>query len=109
MKNEYGIKLDRNGYAPSIMDWPQDRCFVCMSYGDLVRHEVFHGSLYRKKSKQYGCWLRLCPDCHHRLHNTDPDLDKYLKKVMQKKAMDHYGWSFDEFRQRFGKNYLEDT
>ena len=62
MRNEYGEKLDRNGYAPSIIKPPfeADACFICGYSGKLVRHEVFHGP-NRTKSKNYGCWVKLCP------------------------------------------------
>ena len=108
MKNEYGIKLDKNGYAPSVVVWPQDVCCICQRRGDLVRHEVFHGSLYRTRSKELGCWVHLCPDCHHALHNTNSRLDKHLKEITQKEVMHHYRWSTEDFRKHFGKNYLEE-
>lgn len=47
--NEYGEKLDSNGYAPSILhDKPV--CLICGRYG-TARHEVYFGSAYRAKSK----------------------------------------------------------
>jgi hypothetical protein len=40
--NEYGEKLDSNGYAPSILhDKPV--CLICGRYG-TARHEVYFGS-----------------------------------------------------------------
>lgn len=45
--NEYGEKLDSNGYAPSILhDKPV--CLICGRYG-TARHEVYFGSAYRAK------------------------------------------------------------
>ena len=106
MKNEYGVPLDKNGYSPSVIDlFDDEKCFCCWRSGDLARHEVFHGN-NRTKSKNLGCWVRLCPDCHNKLHTKDGTLDEWLKKEGQKAAMKHYGWTTDEFRQRFGKNYL---
>ena len=43
MKNEHGIQLDRNGYAPSIVQDIEDRCERCGCGEDLVRHEIFFG------------------------------------------------------------------
>ena len=106
MRNEYGAKLDKNLYAPSIMTWPDDVCAICGKMGELVRHEVFHGALYRERSKMYGCWVNLCPECHMHLHNKDSSLDKGLKRIVQAKAMQKYGWNIADFRLRFGKNYL---
>lgn len=37
--NEYGVKLDSNGYAPSILN-QQPTCLICGRY-HTARHEVF--------------------------------------------------------------------
>lgn len=59
MRNKFGILLDTNGYAPSL--FPTGCCYLCKCQPpQLVRHEVYHGSL-RKKSKAYGLWAELCP------------------------------------------------
>lgn len=70
--NEYGEKLDSNGYAPSILhDKPV--CLICGRYG-TARHEVYFGSAYRAKSKRLGLWVTLCPWCHQNgptaIHNN---------------------------------------
>ena len=107
MKNEYGVRLDQNGYAPSIWYKVQNVCFICnRSDRALHRHEVFHGS-NRTKSKRYGLWVNLCYQCHEDLHQKDSTLDRGLKIQTQIKAQQTYGWSIDEFRSIFGKNYLE--
>ena len=75
--NEYGEKLDSNGYAPSILhDKPV--CLICGRYG-TARHEVYFGSAYRAKSKRLGLWVTLCPWRHQNgptaIHNNrDADL-----------------------------------
>lgn len=105
MKNEYGVRLDRNGYAPSIMTaYKDDACYLCDRMGDLARHEVFHGS-NRAKSKELGLWVYLCPECHARLHAKDASLDRQLKQEGQRYAMFWYEWTVEEFRERFGRNY----
>lgn len=107
MKNEYGETLDRNGYAPSILT-NIGQCAYCGRMDRaLQRHEAFHGA-NREKSKNLGCWLLICDVCHDALHHHDATIDAEIKVYMQRKAMKHYGWSVDDFRQRFGKNYLED-
>lgn len=106
MKNEFAKVLDRNGYAPSIMQTNNEKhCFVC--YGNLQpqRHEIFHGS-NREKSKMFGLWVNVCPICHYKIHNSDGRLDHTLKVRGQEAAMTIYGWTEDDFRKRFGKNYL---
>ena len=106
MKNEYGAELDLNGYAPSILD-PNGECCYWRKRtrtGGFARHEVFHGS-NRKKSKELGLWVHLCPSCHMRLHGQDAQIDRSLKTIGQKRAEAYYGWNAPQFMQRFGKNY----
>ena len=106
--NEYGEKLDSNGYAPSILhDKPV--CLICGRYG-TARHEVYFGRAYRAKSKRLGLWVTLCPWCHQNgptapIHNNR-DADLQLKCWAQKKAMEHYGWPEARFIQKFGRSYL---
>lgn len=98
------MKTDRNGYGPTLIPW--EGCFVCGRQDKrLQRHEVFHGP-YRTKSKFYGCWAGVCPDCHTKIHR-DPGLDRKLKADFQREAMRANGWSMEEWRAVFGKNYLE--
>ena len=107
MTNEYGVKLDSNGYAPSVIDlFESNKCFLCWCGGDLVRHEVFHGP-NRAKSKALGCWIRLCPTCHSIVH-SEGRWDRHLKRVGQRAAMNHYNWTTNDFRRHFGRNYLEE-
>ena len=114
MKNEYGVPLDRNGYAPSILQDDDDQCFICYANGyrdPLNRHEVFGGA-YRNKSKRLGLW---CCLCHSRCHQEGLDsvhqnanTALHLKRMAQRAAMEKYGWSKEDFIREFGKNYLED-
>lgn len=105
MKNEYGVDLDRNGYAPSLFPWKHGECLICGRYDrPLQRHEVFHGP-YRETSKRLGCWVYICDYCHMRIHGVDARNEKTLKRIMQKKAMEHYGLTTEQFREVFGKDY----
>ena len=104
MTNEFGVRLDANGYAPSIVQIFEDRvCFNCEASGDLARHEIFNG-YNRKKSKAYGLWVNLCPRCHMQIHDHP---DRSLKVAGQIRCMAEYGWTVEEFRERFGKSYVE--
>ena len=58
-------KLDRNGYAPTIMTEYDGKCFFTGSTSNLVRHEVFYGTANRKLSKEWGCWVYLTPQMHN--------------------------------------------
>lgn len=104
--NEYGVKLDSNGYAPSILN-QQPTCLICGRY-HTARHEVFYGP-YRDKSKRLGLWANLCPWCHQNGPNAihrNHDKDLRLKKWAQKKAMEYYGWPEAQFIKEFGRSYL---
>lgn len=104
MTNEFGVRLDANGYAPSIVQIFEDRvCFNCEASGDLARHEIFNG-YNRQKSKAYGLWVNLCPRCHMQIHDHP---DRSLKVAGQIRCMAEYGWTVEEFRERFGKSYVE--
>lgn len=113
-KNEFGTPLDRNGYAPSIIpDHDEQRCWLCGRNGaadPLNRHEVFGGA-NRNKSKQYGLWVHLCHwSCHqgpNAIHSRS-DLANRLKEVAQRKAMEAYDWTVDDFRSIFHTNYIDE-
>ena len=122
MKNEFGVALDSNGYAPSIMPNKKDmfghpQCYCCLNGHALVRHEVLYGQ-NRSKSKALGLWILVCPDCHRWIHGEkqcwprveglDAGMRLELKRTAQRVAMRDYSWTKEEFAQRFGKNYLED-
>lgn len=108
--NEYMAELDSNGYAPSIVQKPEDtdhRCYLCHQTNITPnRHEIFHGP-YRSKSKEYGLWVTLCLECHMALHERWPTIDKILKREGQMAAAFKYGWTPEDMRARFGKNYFE--
>ena len=115
MRNEYSVQLDRNGYAPSIVQSDAgEKCAICFANGasdPLNRHEVFYGA-YREKSKRLGLWVTLCHNrCHQNGRNSvhqNADVDRALKVYAQRAAMEHYGWSKEDFIREFGKNYLDD-
>lgn len=106
--NEFGAPLDKNGYAPSILTTEQDKCYLCENCTHTERHEIFGGA-NRTKSKALGLWVNLCPACH-RTGKYSAHLNawvaKRLKLQAQLEAEDAYGWNQDEFRKRFGKNYV---
>lgn len=88
------------------------KCFLCgRSETSCNRLEVHHlfGGANRKLSDKYGLTVTLCHACH----NEPPDGAHFNKEVMQylhecgqRKAMQEQGWTRDEFREIFGKNYL---
>lgn len=53
--------------------------------------------------------VNLCHECH----NEPPDGVHFnaqkmraVRKWAQKQAMEHYGWTVDDFTKIFGRNYL---
>ena len=110
MKANFPSDLDRNGYAPSILQEDTSRCFACGRCDrKLDRHEAFFGS-NRRKSKAYGLWVTLCHDpCHLGKDGYQYSASKAggLRAFAQIKAMEEYGWSVQDFRELFGKNYLK--
>ena len=106
MKNEYGAKLDSNGYAPSIIQpegW--NKCYICGCTEALQRHEPFNGA-NREKSKNLGMWVLLCQKDHTLCHMYPKTYGQAMKRETQLKAMLEYGWTFDDWRVRFGKSWL---
>lgn len=108
--NEYGQPLNKNGYAPSIMQTELDRCYRCgRTDGKIDFHEVFGGVANREKSKRLGLWVMLChSSCHQGRHGVHMDANeaRYLHELGQKAAMEAYGWTKEDFIREFGKNYL---
>ena len=87
-------------------------CFLCGRNGNgdpLERHHIFGGA-NRKLSEKYGLVVWLCGSRCHRegrysAHQNGLVAD-YLHRMGQMQAMKEQGWTKDEFREIFGKNYL---
>lgn len=111
MTNEHGAVLDRNGYAPSIMQIGCG-CYLCgRSGGQMDRHEPW-GAANRQRSKGDGLWVNLCHlGCHEGPGSAhgDPAVGRELRKDAQRAAMLRYGWSREEWIRRYGKSELDET
>ena len=96
----------------SILQDDKTRCYICGRYacGDtLDKHHVFGGAL-RKKSEKYGLTVYLHHnECHifgaNSVHQN-ADINNAVKANAQAVAMRRYGWTVDDFRRKFYKNYL---
>jgi hypothetical protein len=96
----------------SIIQKDKTKCFICKqnACGDfLAKHHVFGGAM-RSKSERYGLTVYIHNDkCHifgkYAVHKN-AEVNRQLQAYVQKKAMEHYGWSVDDFRREFYKNYL---
>ena len=94
--------------ANSILQTEKE-CFICSSQKWLECHHIFNGNPSRTLSEKYGLKVWLCHYCHNEKpygvhHNAN--VNQCLKAKAQKVAMEHYGWTVDDFRRIFGKNYL---
>ena len=94
-------------------DLPQ-QCFLCGRNGTtdpLDAHHIFGGA-NRKLSERYGL---VVPLCHFRCHESGPKAVHRCRETMdalrawgQEKAMREQGWSIEDFRRVFGRNYLSE-
>lgn len=96
----------------SIIQKDKTHCFICgmnRILEPLDCHHVFGGA-NRKKSEEYGLKVYIHHNkCHIFGENSvhrNAKVDRALKKLVQEKAMRHYGWTTEEFIRMFGKNYI---
>lgn len=86
----------------------EKKCFYCGTTYTLEEHHCFGGNPNRKLSEQDGLKVWLCRE--HHTGNDGVHFNKYkmawLHDYAQKKAMEYYGWSKEDFTKRYGKNYL---
>ena len=95
-------------------EW-QRECWLCGRNGQtdpLDKHHIFGGA-NRTKSEQYGAWVYLC---HSRCHENGPEsvhknaaTAQRLHEFGQQLLMEENGWTAEDFRLEFGRNYLDDT
>ena len=84
-------------------------CYFCGSQSGLESHHVYNGNPNRTLSEKYGLKVWMCREHHNEPPNGvhfNASTNHWLKATVQRKAMEHYGWSADTFRCIFGKNYI---
>ena len=93
----------------SIITDDLNHCIVCGKTKEAL-HEVFFGTANRKKSIEHGLVIPLC-NMHHNMSDAgihyNKEFDNQVKIIGQKAFMKYYHKSVEEFRQIFGKNYLD--
>lgn len=102
----------------SIMHRKDGTCYLCMmlhadfSIKQTQEHHAIHGMGRRRLSEKYGLKVYLCfrhhtadggPEAVHRNAGTDLLVKKEAQKAFMKR------WPTLNFREIFGKNYLEDN
>lgn len=79
------------------------RCFICDN-PVVDRHHAFEGA-YRNASEEWGAIIYLCRRCHMKAHD-DEHLLSFLRKIAQRKVMEHYGWDEWDFIKHIGRSFL---
>lgn len=83
-------------------------CYICGAEVMLEEHHVYGGPC-RKLSERYGLKVYLCHYCHNEPPNGvhfNAAVNERLKAEVQQIAMDHYGWSVEDFRKYFRKSFI---
>ena len=100
----------------SILQKDRDRCFICgrnahADFCGLEEHHCFEGYGRRQISERYGLKIYICGDrCHRngpKSVHKNAKVDRAVKKYAQKKAMKYYGWTIEQFIEKFRKNYID--
>ena len=85
-------------------------CIICGTTLNLEEHHCLSGS-YRQIADDLGMTVMICSNCH----TQNPDsvhreptakTKRLLQKLGQIWAMEHYGWTVEQFIERVGKNFL---
>lgn len=99
--------------AESIIQTDKEHCFLCSMNGSsdrLEEHHIFFGTAKKQISEKYGLTAYLCGGKCHRLGkksvHKNAAVCRALQEYAQRKAMEHYGWTKDDFRKIMGKNYI---
>ena len=96
----------------SIIQADRDHCFLCGMNRNLEPLECHHvfGASNRKKSEKYGLKVYLHGNKCHKFGKEsvhgNAKVDKALKAMVQKRAMQYYSWTLEEWLSIFRKNYL---
>ena len=83
-------------------------CYKCKNTNVHI-HEVFYGQKNRTKSIEDGCCIYLCPT-HHNMSDAgihfDKQFDLEVKQSMERKWLETYNKTIEDFIHRYGRNYL---
>lgn len=91
----------------SIMqDLTDPRCYICGRRTELELHHCIPGNPGRKHSDEDGLVVWLCRYCHQGIHDSGLHYEA-MKIAAQTAWMKHYNKGVTEWRERYGKNYLE--
>lgn len=91
----------------SIIQKDMSRCYVCGTTLDLHTHEVFFGTADRKKSIEWGCYVKLCAR-HHNMSSEGVHLNNWLNRKLKEETQRAFEklYGHDKFIEIFHRNYL---
>lgn len=101
----------------SIIQTDGTYCFNCKMAIGTETHHIFGKNPQRKYSDADGLTVRMCSDCHCKIHNDPDESGPMMRKyhqLGQEKWEAYYGPKLiaegkdprEVFRERYGKNYL---
>lgn len=94
----------------SIITNDLEHCIECGRYS-IELHEVFFGVANRHKSIEDGLVIPLCHKYHHNGNligiHQDIKLNMKYRKIAEKRWLEYYNKTIDDFRKRYGCNYLD--
>lgn len=79
-----------------------EHCFVCGKEAQQWHHVMNKSD--RKKSEKYGLMIPVCAKCHAKIHDTNEELNKQIKKIAQADFMMTY--TLGDWLRIFGKSYI---
>lgn len=93
----------------SVITNDMDHCIEC-GRTNIEKHEVFFGTANRKLSIEDGLVIPLCKTLHHNGNligiHKDKELNEKWRKIAQQTWQEYYNKTEEDFRARYGQNYL---
>lgn len=83
----------------------EKECFICGNVLDLDRHHVMSGTNRRYLAEEDGLTVYLCRRHHNEVH-ANRSLDLMLKRIAQRKYMEYYNKTLEEYLERYEKSFL---
>lgn len=87
----------------------EKRCYLCGERNNIHLHHILFGK-NRKNADEDGLTVYLCYNHHESttgVHGKKGhDLDLKLKQIAEKRWLEYYGKTTDDFINRYGRNYL---
>lgn len=88
----------------------QGNCELCGRWRSLHRHHIFFGTGKRQISERYGATIMLCPVCHSTDRKQGIHGNHWIclqvQEQEQRRLMQKYNWTVEDFRKIFGKSYI---